>query len=82
MGHCPRRLLDQVRETIQRKHYSRPTEESYAHWIKHYILFHNKRHRHLDHIAHKPEPSLVNGTRWQALLYHRPFANCVARKVS
>lgn len=44
MENRPRRLLDQVRETIQRKHYSHRTEESYVHWIKHYILFHNKRH--------------------------------------
>ena len=28
------RLLDQVRDTIHRKHYSLRTEQSYAHWIK------------------------------------------------
>ena len=28
------RLLDQVRETIRRKYYSRRTEEAYVHWIK------------------------------------------------
>lgn len=38
------RLLDQVRDTIRRKHYSLRTEQSYRHWIKRYIYFHEKRH--------------------------------------
>ena len=38
------RLLDQVRDTIRRKHYSLRTEQTYLHWIKRYIFFHNKRH--------------------------------------
>ena len=38
------RLLDQVRETIRRKHYSIRTEQAYVDWIKRYIFFHNKRH--------------------------------------
>src|SRR5438552_7613274 len=38
------KLLDQVRETIRRKHYSIRTEEAYVDWIKRYIFFHNKRH--------------------------------------
>ncbi len=40
----PRRLLDQVRDAIRLKHYSYRTEQSYVHWIRRYILFHNKRH--------------------------------------
>jgi len=40
----PKKLLDQVREAIQRKHYSPRTEESYVGWIRRFILFHNKRH--------------------------------------
>lgn len=40
----PKKLLDQVRDTIQLKHYSSRTCESYIHWIKRYIFFHNKRH--------------------------------------
>jgi site-specific recombinase XerD len=40
----PRRLLDQVRDTIRVKHYAIRTEEAYVAWIKRYILFHNKRH--------------------------------------
>lgn len=38
------KLLDQVRHTIRSKHYSIRTEDTYAQWIKKYILFHNKRH--------------------------------------
>jgi hypothetical protein len=38
------KLLDQVRETIRRKHYSIRTETTYIDWIKRYILFHRKRH--------------------------------------
>jgi site-specific recombinase XerD len=38
------RLLDQVRQTIRRKHYSIRTEEAYVDWIKRYIFFHKKRH--------------------------------------
>ena len=40
----PKKLLDQVRELIRRKHYSIRTEQAYVLWIKRYILFHNKRH--------------------------------------
>lgn len=38
------RLLDQVREVIRLKHYSLRTEQAYIHWIKRFILFHDKRH--------------------------------------
>jgi integron integrase len=38
------RLLDQVRDAIRRKHYSRRTEETYIHWIKRFIYFTGKRH--------------------------------------
>jgi integron integrase len=40
----PKKLLDQVRDIIRLKHYSPKTEESYVHWIKRYIFFHDKRH--------------------------------------
>ena len=39
-----KKLLDIVREKIRVKHYSYSTERTYVHWIKQYILFHNKRH--------------------------------------
>jgi site-specific recombinase XerD len=40
----PKKLLDQVREVLRLKHYSRRTEEAYVDWIRRYILFHHKRH--------------------------------------
>ena len=38
------RLMDQARDTLRLHHYSLRTEQSYLHWIKRFILFHNKRH--------------------------------------
>jgi integron integrase len=38
------RLLDQVRERIRYLHYSLHTEESYLHWIRAFIRFHDRRH--------------------------------------
>ena len=39
-----KKLLDQVREIIRRKHYARSTEKTYVLWIKRFILFHQKQH--------------------------------------
>ncbi|RLB27393.1 MAG: integron integrase [Deltaproteobacteria bacterium] len=44
MDKAPKKLLEQVRDTLRLKHYSIRTEKSYISWIKRYILFHNKRH--------------------------------------
>ena len=38
------RLLDQVQNKIRTLHYSRRTGKTYTHWIRKFILFHNKRH--------------------------------------
>src|SRR5947208_373589 len=38
------KLLEQVHQAIRTRHYSPRTEESYVHWIKRFIFFHNKRH--------------------------------------
>ena len=38
------KLLEQVRHAIRIRHYSPRTEETYVHWIKRFIFFHNKRH--------------------------------------
>lgn len=43
MADAPK-LLDLVRETLRLKHYALRTEEAYVHWIRRFILFHNKRH--------------------------------------
>lgn len=40
----PPKLLEQVRSAIRVKHYSYRTEQSYIHWIRRYIYFHNKTH--------------------------------------
>lgn len=40
----PPRLLDQVRQTLRLKHFSHKTEKSYIHYIREFILFHNKQH--------------------------------------
>jgi len=40
----PRKLLDQLRDQIRLKQYSPRTEKTYIHWVREYILFHNKRH--------------------------------------
>ncbi len=37
-------LLQQVRNEIRRRHYSKRTEQTYVGWIKRYIYFHGKRH--------------------------------------
>ncbi len=38
------KLLDQLRDRIRLKHYSRRTEDAYLDWTKRFILYHNKRH--------------------------------------
>lgn len=38
------RLLEQVRDTIRRRHYSYRTEETYVHWVRRFIHFSGLRH--------------------------------------
>jgi len=38
------KLLDEVRFTLQAKHYSLRTKEAYVNWIKRFIFFHGKQH--------------------------------------
>lgn len=40
----PKKLLDQVSDSIRRKQYSHRTERAYVNWIRQYILFHDKKH--------------------------------------
>lgn len=37
-------LLERLRTSIRVRHYSCRTEKCYVHWVKRFILFHNKRH--------------------------------------
>ena len=52
MSTKPKKLLDRVRDQLRLKHYSYRTEQAYTHWIKRYILFHNKQHPHDMHGDH------------------------------
>jgi len=38
------RLLDQLREALRSRHYSRRTEQTYTLWVKRFIHFHHVRH--------------------------------------
>jgi len=43
-GSTSPKLLDVYRDALRVKHYSARTEDTYASWVKSFILFHNKRH--------------------------------------
>ncbi len=38
------KLLDRLRDAVRARHYSPRTEESYRHWVKRFIFFHQVRH--------------------------------------
>ncbi len=38
------RLLDQMREALRSRHYSRRTEQTYCLWVRRFIFFHKLRH--------------------------------------
>jgi integron integrase len=38
------KLLDRLHEALRSRHYSRRTEETYCHWVRRFIYFHNVRH--------------------------------------
>jgi len=38
------RLLDQLRQALRSRHYSRRTEQTYCHWVKRFVFFHHVRH--------------------------------------
>jgi integron integrase len=44
MAESKPKLLDQVRQAIRVRHYSRRTEEAYVGWIRRFIMFNGKRH--------------------------------------
>lgn len=39
-----KKLLDEVRLSIRRKHYSHRTEQNYIYWIRYYVRYHHLRH--------------------------------------
>ncbi|MFC1634527.1 phage integrase N-terminal SAM-like domain-containing protein, partial [Planctomycetota bacterium] len=38
------RLLEQLRQALRSRHYSRRTEQTYCQWVKRFIYFHRVRH--------------------------------------
>lgn len=40
----PKRLLDQLRDTLQTQHFAIRAEKAYVDWVRRFILFHHKRH--------------------------------------
>ena len=38
------KLLDRMHEALRSRHYSGRTEQTYCHWVKRFIYFHNIRH--------------------------------------
>ena len=58
------RLLEQLRQALRSRHYSRRTEQTYCQWVKRFIYFHKVRHpaemaepeinAFLTHLAVKP----------------------------
>lgn len=72
---APPRLLDQVRLAIRARHYALSTEDSYANWVRRYVVFHGQRHpiemgtaeveEYLTHLAVEEEVSA--STQNQAL---------------
>ena len=64
---APKKLLDQMRESLRTRHYSLRTEEAYVEWVRRFILFHNKRH-----------PQQMSGAEIGAFLTHL----AVERKVA
>jgi len=40
----PPKLLDQLRDSIRRKHLSLATEQAYVGWCRRFILFHDQRY--------------------------------------
>lgn len=44
MMNQPPKLLEQMKDTIRRRHYSIRTERAYIDWVRRFILFHHKQH--------------------------------------
>ena len=40
----PPKLLDRLSQALRSRHYSRKTEQSYCHWVKRFVMFHNLCH--------------------------------------
>jgi integron integrase len=66
------RLLEQLRSQIRLLHYSLRTEESYVHWVRSFIRFHERRHpAELDDAAVRSYLAWLAGERGVAPATHR-----------
>jgi hypothetical protein len=52
----PKKQLDQVHDTVRRRHYWPRTEESDIHWINRFVFFHDKRHPNEMGASEKEQP--------------------------
>ena len=66
------KLLDQLREVLRAKHYSRRTEETYVQWARRYLIFQRDRAGGWQH------PQDLGGTEVVAFLNHLANAEHVA----
>lgn len=66
------KLLDQLREVLRVKHYSRRTEETYVQWVHRFLRFHRDRAGGWQH------PRELGGTEVVAFLNHLANAEHVA----
>jgi integron integrase len=84
------KLLDQLREALRARHYSRRTEQTYCSWVKRFIFFHNVRHPEemaepeinafLTHLAVKEKVSAsTQNQALSALLFL--YRNVISREV-
>jgi hypothetical protein len=65
-------VLEIVRDTMRRKHYSYQTEKSYVPWVKRYVGFHHKRHpREMGQAKSKAFLTHCS-LRWKAKLLPQP----------
>jgi hypothetical protein len=68
--HCSKRLLDRVRDAIRLNISSVRTEEAYVDWIKHFILFHDKRPSSRDGLLGRQSLSLSPGDEGRRCCFH------------
>lgn len=71
----PKKILDQMRDTLRSKHYSLRTEETYLDWVRRFILFHNPG---LSRAEVKRHPLEMGAPEIQAFLSHLASERSVA----
>jgi site-specific recombinase XerD len=84
------KLLERLSEALRSRHYSRRTEQSYTHWVRRFVFFHNKRHpvemgeleinAYLTHLAVKEKVSAsTQNQALSALLF--PYRHVLDREI-